>query len=182
LRRARTLDGGIAASTAGAHVHRPDELEARREERVPTDAGYQDHTVLEWLPQRLQHRAREFRKLVQEEHAAVRQRDLPGPRTRSAADDRGRRGAVVWSTERRDREKRSARRQHPRDRMDARDFERLRPRECRQDAGKATGEHRLAGTGWSHEEEVVRACGRNLERASRALLPADVGEIGRPLP
>src|SRR5262245_26262182 len=151
----------------GADVHRPDELEARGKQRVPAHPGYQDDAVLEWLPKGLQHRTRELRQLVQEEDAAVGQRDLSRPRTRSAADDRGRRGAVVRGAEGWHGEKRAAGRECPRHRMDARDLERLRAGECREDAGETTREHRLARTGWAGEEEVVRACSSNLERASR---------------
>ena len=42
---------GANSRSADTKVDRPDELEARREERVPADAGYQDNAVLEWLPE-----------------------------------------------------------------------------------------------------------------------------------
>ncbi len=73
LRRARAFDRRIAARAARAQVHRPDELEARREQRLPADARDRDEAVLERLPQRLEHRARELGQLVEEQDAAVRE-------------------------------------------------------------------------------------------------------------
>ena len=83
LRRAGALDGGIAARAARAHVHRPDELEASREERVPADARDRDHAVLERLPQRLENGARELGQLVEEQHAVMGERHLARSRARS---------------------------------------------------------------------------------------------------
>ncbi len=82
LRRATALDGRIAASAARAHVHRADEHEASREERVPPDARDRHHAVLQGLPQRLENGTRELGQLVQEQHAAMRERDLARPRAR----------------------------------------------------------------------------------------------------
>ena len=64
-----------------------------------------------------------------------------------------------------------------RDGVDSRDFERLGVAERRQDAGEPAGQHRLARPRRPHEEEVVRADRSDLERAARALLPAQVREI-----
>jgi hypothetical protein len=58
----------------GTDVHRPDQLEPRREEGVPGRVGHRDHAVLERLPQRFEHRAREFGELVEEEDAAMPER------------------------------------------------------------------------------------------------------------
>ena len=76
----------VAPPTAGAEVHRRNESEPRREEPVPADARHRDDAVLEWLAQRLEHRARELRKLVEEKHASMGEADLSGPRHRPAAD------------------------------------------------------------------------------------------------
>ncbi len=68
--------------------------------------------------------------------------------------------------------------QDSRDGVDSRDFERLGVAERRQDAGEAAGQHRLARPRRPHEEQVVRADRGDLERAARALLSAQVREIG----
>ena len=95
LRRARALGGGIATPGAGAQVHRRDQLEAGREERQPLDAGDRHDAVLERLAQRLERRPLELGQLVEEQHASMREARLPRTRPGAAADDRGRRRAVV---------------------------------------------------------------------------------------
>ena len=99
LRRARALDGGIATSAARAHVHRPDELEPRREHRVPADARDRDERRPRAAAAATRARARELRQLVHEQHASVRERDLARTRARAAADDRRRRRSVMGSAE-----------------------------------------------------------------------------------
>ena len=49
--------------------------------------------------------------------------------------------------------------------------------ERRQEPGQPPREHGLAGAGRATEQEVVPSGGRDLERATRPLLAADVGEI-----
>ena len=178
LRRARALDRRIAARAARAQVHRPDELEARREERVPADPRDRDDAVLERLAQRLEDRARELGQLVEQQHAAVRERDLARPRARAAADDRRRRGAVMRRAERRHGDERPPGRAGARDRVDAGHLERLLPRRAAAGAREPPREHRLARSGRPREQEVVRPRCRELERAARPLLAAHVGEIG----
>ena len=101
--RASTSTGAarIAPSAAGTEVHRRDESEPRGEEPAAADASDRDDAVLERLAQRLEHRARELRQLVEEKHASMGEADLSGPRHRPAADHRGRRCAVVRRPERR---------------------------------------------------------------------------------
>src|SRR5205085_3346612 len=98
LRRARALGRRIPAPSARTQVHRRDELEASREERLAARAGDGDRAVLEWLPERLQGRPGELGKLVEKEDAAVREARLAWPRPDSAADDRRHRRAVVGRT------------------------------------------------------------------------------------
>jgi hypothetical protein len=75
------LAGGLRAQpAAGAGVHRRHQLEARRELRLPRGAGDGDAPGLQRLAQRLQRRRGNSGSLVQEEHAAMRQRDLARPR------------------------------------------------------------------------------------------------------
>ena len=142
LRRARALDRRIAAAAARAHVHRPDELEARREERVPADPRDRDEAVLERLPQRLEHRPRELGQLVHEQDAPMRERDLAGTRARPTSHDRRRRRPVVRSPKGRHGHERAPGRQQPGDRVDARHLERLVAREraagCPAGAGRAS--------------------------------------------
>src|SRR4029079_17937766 len=104
LRGTAALDRRITTRAAWAHVHRADELEASWEERVPSDARYRDHPILEWLPQRLEDRARELRQLVEKEHAMMREGDLARTGGRPTTDDGGRGCAVVRRPEGRHRE------------------------------------------------------------------------------
>jgi hypothetical protein len=62
--------------------------------------------------------------------------------------------------------------------VDAHDLERFARLERRQDRRQAPAEHRLAGSRWTGEKQVVAARGRELERPPCALLAAHVGEIG----
>jgi len=78
-----------------------DELEARRKHRPPARARDGDHAVLERLAQRLEDGALELGELVEQQDAAMRERRFAGPGPGTAADDRGRRGAVVRRAERR---------------------------------------------------------------------------------
>ena len=65
------------------------------------------------------------------------------------------------------------------DRVDAHHLERLARLERRQDRGQPSAEHRLPRSRRAGEQQVVAAGRRELERTSRALLAAHVGEIGR---
>ena len=99
-----------AHSTAGSprapHGHMfivPTSCEACREERVAADARDRNDAVLQRLSQRLEHGARELRQLVEEQHAAMRQRHLTRPRARPSAHDRRRGCAVMRRPKRRHR-------------------------------------------------------------------------------
>jgi len=63
------------------------------------------------------------------------------------------------------------------DRLDHRDVEQLTRVERRQDGGEARGQHGFAGAGRADHQEVVAACGGDLEGAPRYLLATHVGEI-----
>ena len=71
LCRAPTLDSRISSRATGAHVHRAHELEIGREDRVPAGTDDRDHSILERLSQRLQHRARELGKLVEQQDTVM---------------------------------------------------------------------------------------------------------------
>ena len=107
--RARSACGALAAraaEAARARVGGGDEHEARREDHDLLAADDRHVAVLERLAQRLEARAGELRELVEEEHAAVRERRLarlrraarrrPGRRPRSCGAARGT-GARVTS-------------------------------------------------------------------------------------
>src|SRR2546430_17358056 len=80
---------------ARAGVHRRNELKTRRELRLAGGAGDRDPAGFERLAQRFQYIAVEFRQLIQEQDAVVRQRDLAGARQVAAADQRRSRSAVM---------------------------------------------------------------------------------------
>ena len=151
LRRARALGGGIATPGAGAEVHRRDQLESGREQRQPLDAGDRHDAVLERLAKRLERGPLELRQLVQQKHASMGEARLPRPRSGSAADDRGRRRAVMRCPERPPRDQRPLGREHTGDRMDPHHLERLARLERGQDRGQPASEHRLARSGRAGE-------------------------------
>ena len=107
----------------------------------------------------------------------MREGDLAGPRARAATDDRRRRRAVMRRPKRRDGDEHAPGGHDPGDRVHARHLERLRPCQRRKDSRQPPGEHRLARARWPHQQQVVRARSCDLERASRPLLSAQVGEI-----
>ena len=178
LRRARALGRRVAAAGTGAEVHRRHELESSREERLALHPCDRDDAVLERLPKRLERRPLELRQLVEKQDSVMGKARLARTRPGAAADDRRGRGAVMRRAERAVRDQRPFGRQHAGDRVDAHHLERLARLERRQDRGQAPAEHRLPGSGWPGKQQVVAAGGRELERASRALLAAHVGEIG----
>ena len=175
--RARALDPRIAAAAAGAEVHRRDQPESRREQRTAAHPCDGDDAVLKRLPQRLEHRPRELRQLVEEEHATVREADLARAGDRASADHGRGGGAVVRRPERRSRHEARAGRQRPRDGVDPGHLKRLRGAELREDRRKPPREHRLAGPGRPCEQEVVGSRRGELQCASSTLLATDVGEV-----
>jgi hypothetical protein len=84
---------------------------------------------------------------------------------------------VVRRTERRVADQRMFGVDEARDRMDAGDLERLLLVERGQDAGQTAGQHRLPDSWGTGEQEVVLPGRGELERTTRALLPADVPKI-----
>src|SRR3712207_3645476 len=88
LRRARALERGIPARSAGAQVHRADQQEASREHNPAGNASDRDRPVLERLAKRLERRARELPELVKQENAVVRKAHLSRCRPGPPADDR----------------------------------------------------------------------------------------------
>jgi hypothetical protein len=74
--------------TAAARVHRGDELDPSGKCHVSVGASYADIAGLERLPKRIEHRALEFGKLIEEQHAEVRETDLSGSHLKAAPDQR----------------------------------------------------------------------------------------------
>ena len=162
---------GSPRAPHGTHVHRADELEASREERMPTDARDRDDAVLERLAERLQHRAWKLGQLVEQQNAAMRERDLSGARSRSATDHGRSRRTVMRRAKRRHGDERALGRQKPAHRVDAGHLERLRPPERREDPGKPAGR---ASSSPSREGPSGEGCGlrRPRPRARDELVPA----------
>ena len=145
------MPGRISARAARAEVHRRHELKARGKHGPPGHTRDRDHTVLERLPQRLEHGPCELRELVEEEHTVVREARLARPRGgRAAADDcRRRRRVVRRPKRRRPRISPPPGASVPGDRMDARHLERPRRRRaaagCPAAAGPASSCRSRAG-------------------------------------
>lgn len=81
--RASALAAGRAVETAGAGIHRRDQLELCRKFGLARRARNVDATVFERLAQRFEHAAVEFGEFVEEQNALMRERNFA--RTRYAA-------------------------------------------------------------------------------------------------
>ena len=137
-----------------------------------------DHPLLERLAQRLEHADRELGQLVEEQHAAMRERDLAGADAAAAAADErdgSTRCGAARGTAASVRSAETAVR--PGGRVDARDFERVVAVERRQDRRQPAGEHRLADARRADQQQVVTAGRRDRERATRVGEAAHVGEV-----
>ena len=135
-----------------------------------------DLAGLERLAQRIEHLRLEFRQLVEEEHAVMRERDFARPRAQAAADQRRHAGGMMRRAERPAVGERAVL-DLARDRGDHRDFEQFGRRQRRQDRRQPRRQHRLAGAGRADHQQVVAAGGGDLERALGALLALDVVEV-----
>jgi hypothetical protein len=85
-RRSAAGERGIAQMAAAAGVHRRDQLDPRRKGHMGIGTSDADAPGLERLAKRIEDRALKFRKLVEEQHAEVREADLAGADTKAAAD------------------------------------------------------------------------------------------------
>lgn len=84
IRRAAAFVGRVTEKAAGAWIHGGDQLKPGRKIRLPGGSGNRDAAGLQRFAQHLQHLSVEFRQLVQEQHAPVRQRNLTWPGNASA--------------------------------------------------------------------------------------------------
>ncbi len=145
-RTAGTGVTGLAGHAAAAGVHGRDELEARGIGDAVVGAGDHAFPAFDGLAERIEDGRREFGEFVEEEHAAMGERDLARPGALAAADHRGHRGGMMGRAER------AAVGEAPvgqfaRDGGDARDVEDFSGYQGWQDGGQTTREHRLAGAG-----------------------------------
>ena len=120
--------------------------EIRREGQAALGAADRDNLVFERLAQDFEGVLAEFGQLIQEEHPAVSQADLPWPWPIAAAhqacvgNGAARRAKGPLANERR------VTRQHVGHRVDARGVQRLGEGQPGQDGGQGAGHERLAGT------------------------------------
>jgi hypothetical protein len=133
---------------------------------------------LDRLAQRIQHGTLEFRQLIEEEDAEMRQRHLARLDAQSASRERGHRGGVMriakWPAPR----NRTAGK-FTGQRLNHRNLERFARIERRQQCGQALRQHRLSRTGRSDHEQVVAAGRGDFERAFRSLLSFDIAQVRR---
>src|SRR5205807_3168150 len=120
---------------------------------VGIGAGDADAAGFERLAERIQYRPLELRKLVEEQHAEVREADLARTNAQAPADQRRHRGAMMRRSER-PATADLAPAELARDRGDHRYFERFAWLERRQDARKASGEQRLARAGRAAHQQI----------------------------
>ena len=174
--RATAAERRIVQMTAAAGVHGGDELESRRIGDMGIDPRHHGPPAFERLAQRLQCCAGEFRQLVQEQHAAVRQRDFAGFGAQAAADEGRQRCRVMriakWAIAHQ-----PAFGELARDGMDHGDLEGCCWIERRQQARQALGQHRLASTWRPNHQQIVPAGRRHFERALGRFLAFDVGQV-----
>ena len=69
----------VAMPAAGAGIGGGHQGDQSRKHRALLGTADLHGALLQRLPQLIQHRARKFRQLIEEEHATVSQADFPGP-------------------------------------------------------------------------------------------------------
>jgi hypothetical protein len=150
---------------------------AAKAPRLPRGARNRDAAGLQRLAQGLERAARELRQLVQEEHPAMRERDLARARRRAPAHQGHRAGGVVGRAHRAAPEGAGigARTRQP---AHGRALQRLLVRQGRQQRGQALSQHGLAGAGRAHEQQAVLPGGGDLERPARACLAPHLAQVG----
>src|SRR3990172_6470291 len=168
---------GIAVEPALAGVHGCNEHERRRVGEGGHCAGYSNRAVFERLAERFEDVPLELRKLVQKKHAVVREAHLAGFRHLSAADEPGVGNGVMRRTVRARRDERLALSQEPHDAVDLGRFNGLVKIHLRQDRRLPPREHGLTRARRAYHDDIVSACGRDLDGALGMFLALDFGEI-----
>ena len=140
-----------------------------------------EHQVpaLQRLPQRIQYGAVIFRRLVEEEDAAVCPGCGPGTRdSGTAADDGSSGGRVMWVFEWRTPQQLGQMSGCIAQGMNRRDLHGVVVRQVRQQTGETFRQHRLTGPGRTDEHDVVPAGSRNLHGSPGFVLACDVCHVG----
>jgi len=163
---------------AGAGVHGRHQLEAGREHRLPRRAADGDAATFHGLAQRLQRGAREFRGLVQEQHATMGQADLTRPRRRAPAHQGHGAGGVVRRPQRPPALGLRIGHAHRLQATQGGTGQRFFFRQGRQQAGQALGQHALAGARRPHQQQAVFPCRRDLQCALGRRLTLHLGQVG----
>jgi len=136
---------------AGAGVHRADEHHLGRERHRALRPADHHRAVLQRLAQHFQAILAELGQLVEEQHAAVRQRDLTRARPASPADEPGVRDGVVRGAEGALAHQRRFGGQQAGHGVDLGRLQRLLDAHRGQDRGQRAGQQGLAGAGRSAE-------------------------------
>jgi hypothetical protein len=162
-----------------AGIHRANQDKVGRKAERPGGPADHDRVVLERLAHDLEDLLVKLGHLIEEQHAAVGQRDLAGLRIAPAADQPGVGDGVVGRAKGPVADQWHIRRQQPLDRVDLGDLEGLVQRQRRQDRGHAACQQSLARAGRPAHQDVVGAGRGHLEGALDMLLALDIGQIDR---
>ena len=171
----------VAVEAAWARVLGRDQHEAGRVGDTARGARDRDlaRQTFQRLAQHFDQPLAELRQLVEEEHAAMGQRDLARPGPLSSAHQPGVTDGVVGRAKRPGLDERCLRRQHPGHAVDLGHFQRFVDAHARQNAGQRLGDQRLAGAGRAGHEGVVRPGRADFHGPFDVLLAHDVGKVGR---
>jgi hypothetical protein len=166
----------MAEVTAGARIHRRDELKTRRKCRLARGTRDVNLSRLERLAQHLEHLAIPLGELVEKQHSVMRQRNLARPRIASTADERDGGRSVM---------RRPIRAASPilvpkaaRQRLQGSRLQCLVLRHRWQQSRKPLRKHRFSGSRGAQHQQAVSARGGDLERAFRMRLAAHIDQIG----
>jgi len=174
---ATIVASGIAAR---ARIACCDEGEARWESDGACGARHDNDAILEWLSEGVESVARKEREFVEKEDSAMCETDLSWPWPSATADESSDGDGVMGGAERAlwlCAECGGVGREHSGDRVNGEDFEGLVVVERGEDSGQSAREHRFASAGWTKEQQVVSACGSDLECSGGEFLTDDVAEV-----
>ncbi len=154
--------GARCAAVHGGHDERP------RGEPCMRSCPRNGHAaVLQRFAQRVQQRARVIRQLVHEQHTAVRQRQLAGPRRVTAAHEPVARHRMVRRTKWPRAHEPAPRCTQAGGGVQPGHQQRLDVFQCGKKPGQPARQHALAATGRAHQQHVMSASGSDLQRVPR---------------